>query len=79
MKFQRNIGGIDRFLRYGISVVMIYFGFFSRYLISDPAAGIVLGVFGILGLVIATIGVCPLYSFIGFSTAHRHRKTTDSR
>jgi hypothetical protein len=79
MKIQRNIGGIDLFLRAGISVLMIYLGFFSRYLITDPAAGVVLGVFGILGLLVVLAGVCPLYSLIGFSTAHRHRKTTPPR
>lgn len=68
MKFERNLGAIDRVLRAGISLAMIYFGFVSNYLITDHIAGLILGVMGIGSLVIAVIGYCPLYGLIGFST-----------
>lgn len=68
MKFERNLGVIDRILRAGISLVMIYFGFFSTYLITDHVAGLILGAMGIGSLIVAVFGYCPLYQLIGFST-----------
>jgi hypothetical protein len=68
MKFERNLGAFDRILRSGISLAMIYFGFFSNYLITDHLAGLVLGAMGVGSLVVALIGYCPLYGLIGFST-----------
>ena len=68
MKFERNLGVIDRILRAGISLAMIYFGFFSGYLITDHVAGLILGAMGVGSLIIAAIGYCPLYGLIGFST-----------
>jgi len=68
MKFERNLGVTDRILRAGISLVMIYFGFFSMYLITDHVAGLILGATGVGSLIIAVIGYCPLYGLIGFST-----------
>lgn len=70
MKFERNIGGLDRALRFGISSAMVYFGFFSAS-ISDQVAGTILGVLGVLNLVVAAAGFCPLYGLIGFSTVSR--------
>lgn len=71
MKFERNIGTLDRVLRIGISAAMVYFGFFTNYLITDHLAGIALGVFGVANMVVALVGYCPLYRLIGFSTAAR--------
>ena len=68
MKFERNLGVIDRVLRAGISLAMVYFGFFGNYLITDHIAGLILGVMGVGSLIIAIIGYCPLYGLIGFST-----------
>jgi hypothetical protein len=67
-KFGRNLGMTDRILRGGIGIAMIYFGFFSKYLITDYLAGLILGSMGIGMLLIAVIGYCPLYGLIGFST-----------
>lgn len=71
MQFKRNIGTIDRVLRSGIGAVMMYFGFVSQTLISDVVAGIVLGTMGVFMLLIAIIGICPMYAMIGFSTVSR--------
>jgi len=68
MNSKRNVGGLDRVLRTGISFIMIYFGFFNHSVVSDPIAGTILGVFGVGSLVVATIGYCPFYSLIGFCT-----------
>jgi hypothetical protein len=74
-KFGRNLGMIDRILRGGISVAMIYFGFFSQYLITDHLAGLILGGMGIGSLLIALVGYCPLYGLIGFSTYTQRPET----
>jgi hypothetical protein len=71
MKFERNLGTLDRVLRSGISGAMIYFGLFSTYLITDHLAGLILGILGALNLVMVVLGICPLYSLIGFSTVPR--------
>lgn len=68
MAFKRNIGGFDRILRIGISLLMLYFGFINNTVITDSFAGTLLGVFGIGGMIVALVGFCPLYSVIGFST-----------
>ena len=75
MSIKRNIGGIDRVLRIGIGIFMIYFGFVSDYIITDPVAGSIFGVFGTLMLLIALVGNCPFYSVIGFSTRHELDRT----
>lgn len=68
-KFARNLGSTDRILRIGFSFLMIYFGFFSSYFITDRVAGLILGSMGIGSLLIAFIGYCPLYGLVGFSTS----------
>jgi len=67
---------IDRILRGGISVAMIYFGFFSHYLITDHIARLILGGMGIGSLLVAVAGWCPLYALIGFSTFTQRAGTT---
>jgi hypothetical protein len=67
-KIARNLGNTDRILRIGFSLLMIYFGFFSNYLITDHVAGLLLGGMGIGLLLVAIIGVCPMYWLAGFST-----------
>jgi hypothetical protein len=47
---------------------MVYFGFFSHYLITDHVASLILGGMGIASLSVAVIGYCPLYTLTGFST-----------
>lgn len=71
MKIQCNLGTLDRVLRSGISAGMIYFGFFSAYLVTDHVAGLALGTFGVANLLVAFVGYCPLYGLIGFSTVAR--------
>ncbi len=75
MNIKRNIGGIDRVLRIGIGISMIYFGFISDYIITDAVAGSIFGMFGSVMLVIAVVGNCPFYSVIGFTTRHDSEQT----
>jgi len=68
MHFQRNLGPLDRTLRFGFSAIFIYFGFINRSLITDPFAGILLGASGVMLFIIAAIGWCPFYHLIDFNT-----------
>jgi len=69
MKFKRNLGLIDRILRIGIGLTMTYAGFVNQSLVADDVARMALGLMGSFMITIALIGVCPMYSLIGFSTA----------
>ncbi|MCW9023917.1 MAG: DUF2892 domain-containing protein [Gammaproteobacteria bacterium] len=70
MKIPRNIGKLDALLRTIISLLMIYFGFFSTLLIEDQLAGTILGVFGALSLLVVMAGHCPFYTIIDFSSVN---------
>ena len=69
MKLEKNVGMADRILRFGVSTFMIYLAFFDNSLIQDQLAAIVLGVFGIIIMLSAIVGACPLYGLVGFNSA----------
>lgn len=69
IKYERNLGKFDRVLRAGVSLLMIYYGFFSHDLLIDEIARLVLGVVGVLHLIVVITAYCPLYSVVGFNTA----------
>jgi Inner membrane protein YgaP-like, transmembrane domain len=69
IKYERNLGRFDRVLRAGVSFLMIYYGFFSQYLITDATARLILGVVGVLHLIVVIAAFCPLYAVVGFNTA----------
>jgi hypothetical protein len=68
MKFRKNVGLIDRALRFGLGSLFIYLGFMEATIISDPLARGLLGAMGIGLVVIAIIAWCPLYFVIDFNT-----------
>lgn len=66
----KNVGYFDQILRTGISLAMVYYGFFDHSLIQDGFSATIVGVLGVLLLVVAVVGYCPLYSIAGINTAH---------
>lgn len=68
MMFKRNIGLIDRLLRSGIGLAMMYVGFLGQHLVADYVTRMVIGGMGVFMIAIAIVGVCPMYALIGFST-----------
>lgn len=59
----RNIGSIDRIARIILGLALLYFA------ILAPANGYNwIGWIGVIPLVTALVGSCPLYSLLGFST-----------
>jgi len=71
MNKNRNMHPIDRALRIAIGLSLIFIGFFTRDLISDPLFGTLLGIFGIINVVASIVGVCPVYLMAGISTLKR--------
>ncbi len=76
IKYERNLGKFDRVLRAGVSFLMIYYGFFSQYLITDTVARMALGVVGVLHLIVVIMAFCPLYVVVGFNTATQRSDTS---
>ncbi|MHB8454371.1 MAG: YgaP family membrane protein [Acidiferrobacterales bacterium] len=69
IRLRRNVGTLDRILRAGVSILMIYFGFFSHALIDGAVTRTLLGVFGVVHLAVVVTAFCPLYSLVDFNTA----------
>ncbi|KPL27415.1 MAG: hypothetical protein AMJ72_09060 [Acidithiobacillales bacterium SM1_46] len=68
MRIRRNVGPLDRALRFGLGVVFIYLGFYDASLIRDPLSGALLGAMGVMLVFIAIIAWCPFYHLIGFNS-----------
>ena len=58
----KNVGSIDRVLRVIIGVALLAFAFYSG------SAYAWIGYIGVVPLLTALIGNCPLYSILGVST-----------
>lgn len=63
-----NVGGIDRTLR-----VLVGLGVLSLLLVLEGNARW-FGLIGLVPLLTATLGYCPLYSLLGISTCPLERK-----
>lgn len=63
-----NAGKLDRLLRTVIGVVLVYFGFINTGLIGQAVLTTLIGIFGIINLVVAVTGVCPVYTLAGINT-----------
>lgn len=68
MKLRRNVGRIDRALRFGLGSLFLYLGFIESTMIADQLARALLGGMGIMLIVIAIIAWCPFYFLIDYSS-----------
>jgi hypothetical protein len=57
-----NVGSVDRVVRVLIGLVLLAFAFYSGYQYAW------LGYIGIVPILTAIFGTCPLYSLLGVST-----------
>jgi hypothetical protein len=63
-----NMGTVDRVIRVIVGVVLLW------YALLAPATGYnFIGWIGIIPLVTAALGICPLYSILGVSTGGARR------
>lgn len=67
---KRNLGRLDQVLRLGIGAALVYVGFIDTTHIGDSVIAGMVGAFGVLNLVVATIAWCPVYQIAGISTRH---------
>ncbi len=68
MKFEKNMGTLDRTIRIVIAVV-IAFLYFNGYLSGLTAT--VLGIFAVIFIITSFVGICPLYTVVGLSTCKK--------
>lgn len=68
----RNAGKLDRSLRVIMGIVLIYFGFIDTGFISQALLAVLIGIFGIINILVAATGVCPVYTLAGISTCDSH-------
>lgn len=59
-----NEAGWDRAARVVLGVVLLIVGFG----VMDGAAGVVVGIIGLIPLLTGLVGWCPLYTMFGFRT-----------
>lgn len=68
MKIRLNMNKLDRGLRIAGSVLLVYIGFVNTGILANSVINILLGSFGLLNLVSACAGFCPVYQLAQFST-----------
>lgn len=67
-----NVGTIDRAIRAVLGIVLLAWAFLG---LGGPTR-IIVAILGLIPLVTAVGGVCPLYSLLGISTCPvKHNKT----
>ncbi len=68
MALKRNIGGLDRVFRIGISLIMFYFGLLDSGALA-PLTATLLTALGAANLIATLAGYCPLYTLAGIDTS----------
>jgi len=68
MKFNKNMGTLDRTIRVAIAVVIAVL-YFSGNLSGLTAT--ILGILAVIFVVTSFVGFCPLYTVIGLSTCKK--------
>lgn len=72
MKLQRNVGSIDKLVRYGLALVLVVVGILVWN--SLMALSIVLFLFSIALTLTALFSFCGLYSLFGINTCKLEKK-----
>lgn len=72
MKLQRNVGSIDKLVRYGLALVLVVIGILVWN--SSMALSIVLFLFSIALTLTALFSFCGLYSLFGINTCKLEKK-----
>lgn len=74
MPLCKNVGSVDRIVRAVIGVVALAVAFSSLRIMEGGIAGIIAAAVGVIMLLTAAIGVCPLYVPLKLSTCKALRK-----
>jgi len=68
VSIKHNLNGIDRLARSFVGIGCIYFGFIDSSYIGDLYLAVAVGIFGVMNLIAAAVGSCPVYAVGGIST-----------
>ncbi|MDH4100949.1 MAG: DUF2892 domain-containing protein [Nitrospirota bacterium] len=68
LAFKKNMGSIDRVIRFLVGVILIAVGFFKQEVIGDTLYAILLGIFGIINLGSSFMSYCPFYHLADVDT-----------
>ncbi|MCS6984386.1 MAG: DUF2892 domain-containing protein [Leptospiraceae bacterium] len=68
---KKNVGKLDRTLRYIAAVGLVVIGLFIMGGIQGNVAGLVVALLSIIPALTATTRSCPLYSLTGISTVEK--------
>jgi hypothetical protein len=71
---KKNLHPVDRNLRVLVSLVLIYFGFIETGWIMSQVMPWLMGIFGIINFVGATLGFCPFYAVVHIDTSNSHEE-----
>lgn len=71
-RFSRNVGNVDRAIRLGIAVLLLYLGL-GVY--AGSTLGIILAIVALIPLATALVGTCPLYTLLGVNTCQLRRRS----
>lgn len=70
MALIKNMSNIDRFIRFFLGAGFFYLGFFFDITDYTVINGLI-GLFGAVNMISATISVCPVYTFAGISSCNK--------
>ncbi len=70
MGIKVNMSVMDRGLRILLGLILIYTGFINTQLIGNAIVNYLIGGFGLLNLISAIVGFCPVYSMAHINTRH---------
>lgn len=65
---QKNMHQIDTLIRFVVGVALVWVGFVDGTFVASNLINWAIGSFGVLNLISAVAGFCPVYSLAGFST-----------
>jgi hypothetical protein len=74
--FKKNIGLLDRTVRFIVGVVLIPIGLLLLGGWQSNLTGVIIAVFALLPIVTSLTGFCPVYIPFGISTLGKEQRST---
>jgi hypothetical protein len=74
--FKKNMGLLDRTVRFIVGVVLIPIGLLLLGGLQGNLTGVIIAVFALLPIVTSVTGFCPLYVPFGISTLGKEQRST---
>ena len=68
---KKNLGNTDRVIRVAGSLLLIYIGFFNNPIVSSGSFKVIIGIFGVIVLISAIVGNCPMYAIADIDTTRK--------